>query len=131
MAFILEKLDMEAARRVAKRAVKSVSIGNEADKLNIWIAYMNMESQFGTQETLEEVVKGALEVNDRQKVYLQLIQIYRQNDQLEFIEAIYKKLCKKYHTSVDIWSSYIEFLFDVVGQKEEFTNPKVILQRSL
>lgn len=73
MAFILEKLDIEAARRIAKRAISSVSISNEADKLNIWIAYMNMESQFGTQESLQEVVKGALDVNDRQKVYLQLI----------------------------------------------------------
>jgi rRNA biogenesis protein RRP5 len=52
MAFVLEKLDIEAARRVATRAVSSVSISNEADKLNIWIAYMNMESQFGTQEDL-------------------------------------------------------------------------------
>jgi len=44
MAFVLDKLDIEAARRVAERAVKSVSMTNEADKLNIWIAFMNMES---------------------------------------------------------------------------------------
>jgi rRNA biogenesis protein RRP5 len=70
MAMILDKLDIDAARRIAQRAVKSVSMSNDADKLNIWIAYMNMESQFGTQESLEGVVKQALEVNDRQKVYL-------------------------------------------------------------
>lgn len=80
MAMILDKLDIEAARRIAQRAVKSVSMSNDADKLNIWIAYMNMESQFGTQESLEQVVKQALEVNDRQKVYLQLISIYKQSD---------------------------------------------------
>jgi rRNA biogenesis protein RRP5 len=70
MAMILDKLDIDAARRIAQRAVKSVSMSNDADKLNIWIAFMNMESQFGTQESLEGVVKQALEVNDRQKVYL-------------------------------------------------------------
>jgi len=80
MAMILDKLDIDAARRIAQRAVKSVSMSNDADKLNIWIAYMNMESQFGTQESLEQVVKQALEVNDRQKVYLQLISIYKQSD---------------------------------------------------
>jgi len=47
MAFILEKLDVGAGRRVAERAVKSVSISNELDKLNIWIAFMNMENNFG------------------------------------------------------------------------------------
>jgi len=48
MAFMLEKLDVEAARRVTERAVKSVSITAETDKLNIWIAYMNLENKFGT-----------------------------------------------------------------------------------
>jgi len=133
LAFVLGHLDVEAARRVAKRAVKSVSMTNEADKLNLWIAYMNMESQFGTQETLEECVKGALEVNDRQKVYLQLISIYRASGKLEFVEEIYKKLCKKYHTAVNIWSSYIEFLFEMMesDSAEDFTPAKTILQRGL
>lgn len=45
---MLEKLDADAARRVAERAVKSVSITAEAEKLNIWIAYMNLENKFGT-----------------------------------------------------------------------------------
>lgn len=44
MAFMLDKLDIEAARRVAERAVKSVGISAESDKLNLWIAYMNLEN---------------------------------------------------------------------------------------
>jgi len=48
MAFMLDKLGIESARRVAERAVKSVSISNEEDKFNIWVAYMNLENNFGT-----------------------------------------------------------------------------------
>jgi rRNA biogenesis protein RRP5 len=70
MAFMLDKLGMESSRRVAERAVKSVSISNEEDKFNIWIAYMNLENNFGNQKTLESIVKRALEVNDRKKIYL-------------------------------------------------------------
>jgi len=44
MAFMLDKLDVEAARKVVERAVKSVGITAEADKLNLWIAYMNLEN---------------------------------------------------------------------------------------
>lgn len=77
MAFMLDKLGMDAARRVVERAVKSVSISNEEDKFNIWVAFMNLESVKGTQETLEKVVKRALEVNDRKKIYLQLINVYQ------------------------------------------------------
>ena len=129
MAFMLEKLDVEAARRVAERAVKAVSLVAEGDKLNIWIAFMNLENSFGTEESLKEVTKRALEINDRQKVYLQLINIYKTSGKNEHIEDIFRKLCKKYFESLEIWSQYIEFLFETKG--DEFTKPKMILQRAL
>jgi len=44
MAFMLDKLNVEAARKVVERAVKSVGITAESDKLNLWIAYMNLEN---------------------------------------------------------------------------------------
>ena len=62
---MLDNLGIESARRVAERAVKSVSISNEEDKFNIWVAYMNLENNFGTKDTMQGVVKRALEVNDR------------------------------------------------------------------
>ena len=67
---MLDNLGIESARRVAERAVKSVSISNEEDKLHIWVAYMNLENNFGTKDTMQGVVKRALEVNDRQQIYL-------------------------------------------------------------
>ena len=48
IAFMLDNIDVVAARKVAERAVKSVSMSNEQDKLNIWTAYMNLESNFGS-----------------------------------------------------------------------------------
>ena len=131
MAFMLENLDADAARRVAERAVKQVSMTAEDDKLNLWIAYMNLESKFGTEQQLQEVVKRALDVNDRRKVYVQLISIYRANGKVAYVEDIYKKLCKKYFESVEIWAGYIEFLFDMRGKDGDFTEPKTILQRAL
>lgn len=70
MAFMLDKLDAAAARKVAERGVKSIGMTAEDDKLNLWIAYMNLENQFGTEESLQSVTKRALEVNDARKVYL-------------------------------------------------------------
>ena len=68
-------------------------------------------------------------MNDRKKVYLQLINIYKNTDKNELVEDIYKKLCKKYFESLEIWSGYIEFLFEM-RQKAidtDFTDPKTIL----
>lgn len=128
MAFILDKLDLAAARKIAERGVQSISMTAENDKLNLWIAYMNLENQFGTDDSLQAITKRALEVNDSKKVYLQLINMYRTSGKLDFVEPIYKKLCKKYFESLEIWSSYLEFLFDVKAEgKTEFTDPKVVL----
>jgi rRNA biogenesis protein RRP5 len=74
---------------------------------------------------LQAVTRRALDVNDAKKVYLQLINMYRSSNKLEYVEPIYKKLCKKYFESLEIWSSYIDFLFE--SKSDEFTKPKVIL----
>jgi rRNA biogenesis protein RRP5 len=48
MAFMLDNVGIDAARKVVERGVKSVGIANDEDKLNIWTAFMNLESNFGT-----------------------------------------------------------------------------------
>lgn len=48
MAFMLDNLGADSSRRIAERAVKGVSISNEADKFNLWVAFMNLENNFGT-----------------------------------------------------------------------------------
>ena len=76
------------------------------------------------------MVRRALDVNDKKKVYLQLINIYRTSNKTEYVEDIYKKLCKKYRSSLEMWSSYLEFLFDSRDSPEsetQFTQPKAIL----
>lgn len=138
---MIDKLGIDSARKVAERAVKAVSISNEEDKYNLWVAYMNLENKFGSQTTLEKVVKRALEVNDRKKIYLQLIGIYQTSDKYQYIEDIYKSLCKKYNESYQIWAGYLEFLFSMREQKKDkanfllkeltFSEPKQILQRAL
>jgi rRNA biogenesis protein RRP5 len=121
---MLDNLGVEAARRIAERAVKSVSISNEEDKLNIWVAFMNLENNFGDQKSLEAITKRALEVNDRQQVYLQLINMYQSSQKYRYIEDIYKQLSKKYSASLDIWSGFIEFLFQIRAYKNDKSSPQ-------
>jgi hypothetical protein len=68
-------------------------------------------------------VKRALEVNDRKKVYLQLISIYKSSHKYQYIEDIYKQLCKKFNTSLKIWSGYLEFLFEMREMKASKESP--------
>jgi len=97
---------------------------------------MNLESNFGSQESLEKCTKRALEVNDRKSVYLNLIDIYKSGQNFQFVEPIYKQLVKKFSNNLELWAGYLEFLFDMRSKKAqnnivvkplEFSDPKVIL----
>ena len=91
MAYLLDSgLGIEAARKVAERGLKAIPTGEDKEKLNLWTAYMNLESNFGTQETLEAVTRRALEVNDRRLIYLKLADIYKAAMKFGYVEPIYK-----------------------------------------
>ena len=55
----------------------------EQEKLNIWVAYLNLENMYGTHESLNEVFKEALQRNEPIKVYQQLITIYANSGKIE------------------------------------------------
>ena len=118
MAFMLDSdLGVEAGRKVIERAITAIPMGEDKEKLNIWTTFMNLEANFGSQEALEEVTRRALEVNDRRKIYLTLIDIYKSAMKLNYIEPIYKQLCKKHGGSVDLWCKYLEFLVEMTARK--------------
>lgn len=76
MAFQLQISEPAKAREIAERALKTINIREEAEKLNIWTAYLNLENAYGTDETLEEVFKRACQYNDEQVVHERLTTIY-------------------------------------------------------
>lgn len=76
MAFQLQVSEPAKAREVAERALKTINIREEAEKLNVWIAYLNLENAYGTDETLEDIFKRACQYNDEQVVHERLTTIY-------------------------------------------------------
>lgn len=76
MAFQLQVSEPAKAREIAERALKTINIREEAEKLNVWTAYMNLENGFGTDETLDEIFKRACQYNDEQVVHERLTTIY-------------------------------------------------------
>lgn len=78
MAYQMQSSDLAGARKVAERAISTINSTEETEKLNAWIGYINLELQFGTDETLDEVFKRALQVNDQQEVYQRVASIYVQ-----------------------------------------------------
>ena len=55
----------------------------EQEKLNIWVAYLNLENMYGTAESIKAVFERGVQYCEPVKLYAQLIDIYTQSDKLE------------------------------------------------
>lgn len=80
MAFQLQSGEVGKARETAERAIKTINIREEAEKLNVWVALLNLENTYGTDESLEEIFKRACQYNDSEEIHEKLISIYIQSE---------------------------------------------------
>lgn len=85
MAFHLQLADIEKAREIGKRALQTISIREEHEKLNVWVALLNLENTYGTDESLEGLFKDAARRNDAKTVYLRLAAIFDQSEKFEVL----------------------------------------------
>lgn len=83
MSFQLQLSEVEKAREVARRAIQTINFREEQERLNVWIALLNLENVYGTDETLETVFKEASRANDSKTVHLRLASILSQTEKYE------------------------------------------------
>ncbi|KAM7202265.1 hypothetical protein V8F20_004432 [Naviculisporaceae sp. PSN 640] len=111
MAFQMQVSELASARKVAERAIKTINIREQAEKLNVWIAYLNLEVAYGTDESVEDVFKRACTYNDEEEVHKALASIYIQSSKRKDAKELFEKMIKKFGSkSVDVWANYAQFL---------------------
>ncbi|KAK3357091.1 hypothetical protein B0T25DRAFT_146638 [Lasiosphaeria hispida] len=111
MAFQMQVSELAYARKVAERAIKTINTREETEKLNVWIAYLNLEVAYGTEASVEEVFKRACIYNDEQEVCERLASIYIQSSKRKEADELFEKILKKFGSkSVDVWVNYAHFL---------------------
>jgi rRNA biogenesis protein RRP5 len=88
MAFQLGLGEVDKARAIADRALKMINMREEDEKLNIWIAYLNLENTYGSEETVEEVFKQACNHNDKQEVHERLLSILIESGKHDVSKAV-------------------------------------------
>ncbi|XP_067657423.1 protein RRP5 homolog [Haliotis asinina] len=111
MAFHLETAEIEKARTVAERALKTISFREEQEKLNVWLAYMNLENMYGGEAQLTAVFDRALQQNDPIKVYKQMVQVYSGSGKMEEAEKMYNTMTKKFTQDKTVWTGFGLFFF--------------------
>ena len=83
MSFQIQLSEIEKAREVAQRAFKSINFREEQERLNVWIALLNLENIYGTEQTIEDTFKDAVRRNDAKTVYLGLATIFEQSERFD------------------------------------------------
>jgi len=120
MALQMQVSEIAKAREVAERAVKTINSAEETEKLNAWIAYLNLEVRFGTDESVEDVFTRAGQVNDQQEVYQRLASIYIQEEKNEKADELFQALVKKFGaSSPDVWVNYAHWLHSSRNEPEK------------
>ncbi|ODH29330.1 hypothetical protein ACO22_03757 [Paracoccidioides brasiliensis] len=119
MAFQLELSEVDKAREIAERALRSIRIGQDAEKFNIWIAMLNLENIFGNDDSLEDVFKRACQYNDPQEIHERMTSIYIQSGKNEKADELFQTtLKKKFTQSPNIYINYATFLFDTLADPQ-------------
>lgn len=111
MSTALKLVDLAKARKIAERAIQTISFREEEEKMNIWVAYLNLENLYGTPESMKKVFERSVMYCDPRTMYMQLARIYIHNEKRPEAEQVFQTILKKFGQSCKVWVAYAEFLF--------------------
>ncbi|CAK7273512.1 rRNA bioproteinsis protein rrp5 [Sporothrix epigloea] len=111
MAFQLQVSELAKARETAERAIKTINVREETERLNVWIAYLNLEVVYGSDETADDVFKRACQYNDQREVFERTASIYIQSGKHEKADELFQTMTKKFGAQApQVWINYAHFL---------------------
>lgn len=127
MVYHLQATEIEKARAVAKRAIKTINFREENERLNVWNAWLNLESRFGTPESLEDVFQKAVRTNDAFKIYTHMLIVHTDAGRKKELEKIIDTMIGKFKQDLQTWINCGAALLKI-GLKEKSRH---IMQRAM
>jgi len=127
VSHLISLTEFDKARGVAERALTTITFREEQEKYNVWVAYVNLEQQYGTKESLSKVFARASQQCNPKKMYLALAKTLVLADSNEEADALFSIAAKKFKTSKKIWLAYIAFKLKL----GENADAKALVQRAL
>eukprot|EP00180_Rhodochaete_pulchella_P003854 Plantae.Rhodophyta-Rhodochaete_pulchella.ctg7019.p1 GENE.Plantae.Rhodophyta-Rhodochaete_pulchella.ctg7019~~Plantae.Rhodophyta-Rhodochaete_pulchella.ctg7019.p1 ORF type:complete len:852 (-),score=174.86 Plantae.Rhodophyta-Rhodochaete_pulchella.ctg7019:174-2729(-) len=112
MALCLSLSQVSRAREVAERALKTVSVVRGGEKMNIWLAFINLEAFYGeTKDSAMQLLRRASQnVNDKH-LYLKVFDSLHKTKP-ELAEDVYRLALKKHKSSKKVWIAGAQAKFE-------------------
>ncbi|KAG8928202.1 rRNA biogenesis protein rrp5 [Tulasnella sp. 418] len=127
MSFQLQLSEIEKAKTIGRRALSTIGFREEQEKMNVWIALLNLEVTYGTEESVEGLFKEAAQANDSKSIHLRFASILDEAQMSDKAEEIYKRATKKFGGSAKVWTLFGEHYLKL-GKLED---SRQLLPRSL
>ena len=106
--------ELERAREVGERALRTIELTAEGERYNLWAAMLNLEKRFGDEESLAALFKRAIAQADPMRIYLH-VDVISKFGQLEFRHGsaergrtVFDGVLSSYPKRIDVWSVYLD-----------------------
>lgn len=116
MAFHLSLADLDAARRVAERALERIEFREEREKLNVWCALLTLEIKYGTEDIVNDTIRKACSQSNPKHVHLRVCEIMEKEldgdgDMTSArVDEMYALTCKKFKSKKKVWVANAAYL---------------------
>ncbi|EPX71929.1 U3 snoRNP-associated protein Rrp5 [Schizosaccharomyces octosporus yFS286] len=127
MAYQLNLNEVEKAREIGQRALTTINYREEEEKLNVWMALLNLEIAYGTNETLQNTFKDACAHCEPLVVYEKLCGVLIKSNKLDLANEYMEGMLKNFKQVPSVWIQYASFL--LTNGSED--TARGLLQRSL
>lgn len=113
MAFMLQLGEIDGARTIARRALESIAASDEKERLNIWVAWLNLEANFGTSATVADVFGESTRQMDSLTMYLKMADVWaKANNDVEARTTL-QTACRKFGSdNLTVWTTLTLFYFN-------------------
>ena len=128
MSFQLGLTEVEKAREVGARALRTIEMTNTKERHNVWTALLNLEKQYGDAPSLAATFKQALQnSDDPQSLHLHVANLHERAGDAALADATHEAACKKSRWESGAWAAWLGALM-ARGAVEQ---AKGVLQRAV
>ena len=105
MAFLVTLGEVAAARKAADRALATIGQREEAERFNVWVAYINLENIYGEppEEAVMSLMGRALQYTNQKKLYMAALSILQRTRRDGMCQQVLKAMCRKFPESAKVW----------------------------
>lgn len=127
MTYHTQDGEFEKARALARRALNIIPLCNSMERLNIWVCLLNLELNFGTEETFDNTFKEAVTVNDPFKIHVHTVDVLKAASKHKQLIELVNIMTKKFKSEPESWKIAANTYF-AIGESQKAQS---LLKKSL